>query len=107
MDDLMHGYTYIWEFDVPAENQREFERIYGPDGQWVALFCRASGFSGTLLLQDRTTPNRYLTIDRWRDEAAYRKFLDQFADEYAALDLTCEGLAERETSLGSYTEPQA
>jgi quinol monooxygenase YgiN len=98
------GYAYLWEFDVPSANQSEFERIYGPAGEWVEMFRRAPGYLGTHLLRDRSKATRYVTIDRWRDEQAYREFRTKYAVEYAALDLECEGLASLETSLGSYTE---
>jgi heme-degrading monooxygenase HmoA len=104
VETRLPGYTYLWEFDVALENQPNFERIYGPAGPWVALFRRAPGYLGTLLLHDRVTPMRYVTIDRWRDEPAYREFLARFAHEYHALDLACEGLAGREASLGSFSE---
>ena len=100
----MTGYTYLWEFDVPPENQPEFERIYGPTGRWVQLFCRAAGYLGTYLLRDRSKNTRFVTIDRWRDEQAYREFRTTYADAYAALDLECEGLASMETPLGTYIE---
>ena len=100
----MTGYTYMWEFDVPSGNQSEFERIYGPTGPWVELFRRAPGYLGTHLLRDRSKSTRYVTIDRWRDELAYREFRSKYTDAYAALDLESEGLASLETSLGSYIE---
>jgi heme-degrading monooxygenase HmoA len=100
----MQGYTYSWEFDVPPASQPDFEHASGPDGQWVALFRRAPGYLGTLLLHDRSLQNRYITIDRWRDEAAYRTFRARFANEYRGLDQARKGLASRETPLGTYRE---
>jgi hypothetical protein len=78
--------------------------IYGPAGPWVALFGRSPQYLETLLLRDKATPMRYVTIDRWRDEPAYRECRAMFAHEYHALDASCEDLAQRETSLGSYSE---
>jgi heme-degrading monooxygenase HmoA len=81
----------MWEFDVPSANQSEFEKIYGPTGPWVELFRRAAGYFGTHLLRDRSKSTRYVTIDRWCDELAYREFRSKYADAYAALNLECEG----------------
>lgn len=75
------GYAYLWEFHVRAESRDEFERHYGPEGSWAALFRRAPGYLGTHLLRDRATDGRYLTIDRWQSEAAYRAFHAQFSRE--------------------------
>ena len=96
------GFVVAWEFRVRAEAVAAFLRAYGPDGDWVALFRRGDGFVATELLADRAEPGRYVTLDRWRDEAAYRAFRERFAREYAALDAACEGWTTRETPLGAF-----
>jgi heme-degrading monooxygenase HmoA len=95
-------YAYVWEFDVDAAERERFERLYGPDGPWVALFRRADGYLGTELLRDRDLAGRYLTIDRWRDADAWSAFSARFGAEYAALDRECDGLASSERALGYY-----
>ena len=45
-------FTYLWRFDVRAEHIAEFERLYGPDGNWVALFRGGAGYRSTQLLAD-------------------------------------------------------
>lgn len=102
MSDPTGGYAYAWAFDVSAQGRAEFERHYGPQGTWVTLFRRAEGYVDTLLLRDLETAGRYLTIDRWQSEAAYRSFRVAFADEYAQLDLACEGFTRSEQSLGNF-----
>jgi heme-degrading monooxygenase HmoA len=98
------GYTYVWEFTVDESARAEFEREYGPDGRWVALFRSAPGYLESLLLRDEAIPGRYLTVDRWQSEAAYRAFRADFAVQYAALDRDCERLTQTEHALGSFTE---
>jgi heme-degrading monooxygenase HmoA len=100
----MSGYVYVWAFRVATQHRDAFEQAYGAGGAWTALFAQADGYLGTTLLADRTVAGRYLTIDRWRDEAAYRAFRERDAERYAALDRACEGLTEHEESLGSYFE---
>jgi len=97
-------YVYVWEFRVAPEREPEFVAAYGPAGTWAQMFRKAAGYIETLLLQDRSVPGRFLTIDRWSDEAAHERFVAQFRDEYRALDLACEPLTQHETSLGSYWE---
>jgi heme-degrading monooxygenase HmoA len=92
----------IWSFSVEPANQPRFESLYGPEGRWVQLFRRASGYLGTELLRDRADPTRYLTIDRWESADAFRDFRAKFASEYEALDRECEGLTARESALGEY-----
>jgi heme-degrading monooxygenase HmoA len=100
----MSGYSYVWEFEVRADRQAEFEAAYGPDGAWVALFREAAGYVGTLLLHDRERPLRYVTVDRWQSRREYLDFRARFAGRYAALDRQCEGLTTREQALGEYNE---
>jgi len=103
-DELNARYVYVWAFLIAPEHRAEFLRAYGPGGAWEALFQRADGFVGTLLLQDQADPNRYLTIDRWRSAAAHATFRARFAADYEALDRACERLSTQEQSLGEYWE---
>jgi heme-degrading monooxygenase HmoA len=101
---LLARYTYLWEFHVDRERREEFERHYGPNGCWAALFRRSPGYVETLLLRDPANPRRYITIDRWESEAAYRSFRARFAAEYTELDERCQCLTTQELSLGHYDE---
>src|SRR4051794_11553065 len=96
----MAEYAYVWEFLVTAAHQQEFERRYGADGEWVALFRQHAGYIDTRLFQDRADPLRYVTIDRWDDIEAYRAFRVESAALYEALDAACAGLTVDEVSLG-------
>src|SRR5208283_2581720 len=75
-------HVIVWEFVPKADCEAEFARIYGPGGQWAALFQRAPGFLGTELLRDEKRPERYVTVDRWASEAAFRQFRVQFGEQY-------------------------
>lgn len=101
------GYATLWEFLVQPARQAEFERHYAPDGSWAALFRQAPGYLGSQLLQDRSNPLRYVTIDRWTGIEAYRAFRRQFAEQYQALDRQFEGLMTHEAPLGEYGETAA
>lgn len=97
-------YSCVWEFIVRPETISEFERQYGMEGAWVALFRRSEGYVDTRLLRDRRREMRYLTVDRWRSELAYRQFRQDFAVDYARLDRECEHLTLQETPLGEFRE---
>lgn len=98
----MGRFSYVWEFDVPAEAETEFLAHYGPGGTWARLFRRAPGYLDTQLYRDRRLAGRYLTVDHWRDEAAFRAFRREFAAEFETLDRACEGLTRREAHLGDF-----
>jgi quinol monooxygenase YgiN len=93
-------YIILWEFTVAPEHVPAFEAAYGPAGSWVALFRRAPAYLGTELLTDRN--GRYLTLDRWRNRAAYDSFRRSATADYAALDAACESLTTTEREIGGF-----
>jgi heme-degrading monooxygenase HmoA len=60
----------------------EFERVYGPDGDWSRFFRTGAGYVGTELLRDLETPGRYLVVDRWEGREAYDAFVAANRDAY-------------------------
>jgi heme-degrading monooxygenase HmoA len=96
------SYEIVWSYDVGPDAREAFERAYGPTGDWARLFSRGEGFLEVVLLADAATPGRYVTIDRWRDEASFGRFIRQHGDAYAALDDALAGVSGRGTRLGGF-----
>jgi len=96
------NFTTIWEFQVKVELCSQFEKIYGPQGDWVQLFRRHPGYKGSVLLCDADHPGRYLTLDHWDSRESLHQFKRDHQAEYEALDKRCEHLTEREISVGSF-----
>jgi heme-degrading monooxygenase HmoA len=69
-------------FSYEARDTEEFERVYGPDGEWAQFFRRGRGYIGTELLRDLENPGRYLVIDRWESAEAYNAFVAAERDGY-------------------------
>ena len=92
-------FVRVWEYEVPGDQVAAFTVAYAADGPWAELFARADGFLGTELYRDAALAGRFLTIDRWRNEADWRSFLQAFASAYHSLDAELEGLAATERSL--------
>jgi len=69
-------------FSYEARDLEEFERVYGPDGEWAAFFREGRGFVGTELLRDVESPGRYVVIDRWESRDAYDAFVAARREEY-------------------------
>jgi heme-degrading monooxygenase HmoA len=95
-------FVYIWEYIVKAEKKSEFERVYGPDGEWVKLFKQGAGYLGTELHRDTSNTQRYLTVDYWASKKARDNFREKFAEEFTKLDKQCESLTEKENFLGDF-----
>jgi heme-degrading monooxygenase HmoA len=96
-------HVLVWQFRVRAGCEAEFERAYGPAGEWARLFARAGGYAGTELLRDAAAPGRYLTIDRWASAGDLDRFKADHRDDYEALDAACIEWTEEETALGAFT----
>ena len=90
----------VWEFRVKAGREAEFERRYGPEGDWAQLFRRSPAYHGTELLHDTADARRYLTVDRWESAKAFEAFKQRTAEAYEKLDRECEALTESEHCLG-------
>jgi heme-degrading monooxygenase HmoA len=95
-------FVAIWEFRVADGSASRFEQLHGTDGAWVRLFGRGAGYLGSELLRDVDHPGRYVTIDRWTSEDAYRAFRLGFDAEYRTLDEEGELLTDGEQPLGSF-----
>lgn len=92
----------IWEFVVKPEAVGRFEEVYGPDGAWAALFRRYPGFTGTRLLQDTDSRQRFLTVDSWESESRFAEMRRAAQEEYARLDAECENLTLSERQIGVF-----
>jgi heme-degrading monooxygenase HmoA len=98
------SYAYVWEFHVPLDLQSEFEQHYAPGGTWAQLFRSSAGYIETLLLKDKSSPSRYVTVDRWRDEETFQAFRSSFSQQYEQLDRECERLTVGEQLVGEFAE---
>lgn len=90
----------LWAYEVRSEARAAFERAYGPDGDWAALFGRAAGYLGTELLSGPRAS--YLTIDCWRTAADFDAFMAAYGADYEALDRAAQGWTTEERRLGTW-----
>jgi heme-degrading monooxygenase HmoA len=70
----------IFVYDV--SQPEEFERVYGPEGDWAQFFREGRGYVGTELLRDVEQPGRFLVVDRWESRDAYNTFVEQHRADY-------------------------
>jgi len=94
----------LWSFQVPTPLEAEFERVYGPAGDWARLFGRAAGYRGTKLLREARSSRRYLTEDSWQSAEDFDRFTAAHRVEYDALDARCEALTTDECLIGIFQD---
>lgn len=95
-------YVVIWEFEVKPEHRAEFERHYSGSGSWAQLFRKDPAYQHTQLLRDGRSPLRFLTVDTWQSEAAYRAFKEREHAEYQRLDAAFEAFTQSERLIGTF-----
>ena len=98
-------HVIVWAFEVKRGCGREFEKLYGPRGEWTRLFAKHSGYVGTELLRDANRAARYLTIDRWGSREAYDSFKKRSRAEYEGLNARGEALTRTERRVGRFETP--
>jgi heme-degrading monooxygenase HmoA len=98
-------FVVVWEYDVPAGSEDAFAELYGPRGEWVALFREYQGYLGTELLRGigAAPQARFVTIDRWASQAAYDAFLTAAEPRYAHIDARGDALTSAERCLGRFS----
>ncbi len=95
-------FVILWQFDIAEDKVAQFEATYGPNGSWSSLFALSPEYQGTELLKDAYVPGRYLTVDRWSSEEAFRAFRAQHDADYEALDRACDHLTAAESRIGAF-----
>lgn len=96
-------FVVLWQFDIAEDQSASFEAAYGPAGVWAKLFGASAEYLGTELLRDAYVPGRYVTIDRWSSEDAFRAFRAGHDAEYENLDRECDALTASESRIGAFT----
>ena len=96
------AYMYAWEYRVAEQHLAEFLGTYGAQGAWVALFRDAPGYRRTELHRDRRDPARFVTLDYWDSETAWRRFREERARELEELDARCDRLTLEEREIGRF-----
>jgi heme-degrading monooxygenase HmoA len=90
----------VFVYDV--SNAEEFERVYGPEGEWAQFFRQGRGYVGTELLRDLEQPGRFLVVDRWESGEAYNDFVERNRDEYMRRVDDTAFLYDRELRFGTF-----
>ncbi len=96
------SYMYMWEYHVNPNHINDFEKAYGPTGDWVQLFKKAEGYIETELHKDINNEGRYITVDYWQSKEFCMNFRDKFKNEFNEIDERCEAYTIKEISLGEF-----
>jgi len=94
----------VREFVVAEGRERDFQKIYGPNGIWPELLRRSEEYLGTDWKLESETERRYRVFDCWRSHWGFESFRAWYQREYERFNrlIASEHLLERETFLGSF-----
>ena len=93
----------MWQFDVKAGREDEFEQLYGVDGPWTAMNRHTRSYIGTSFLQDQNRPARYVVIEYWSEMLVAEQSKGTRKAAQAALDARRDELVASVEPLGVFT----
>ena len=88
----------IWQFDVKPGREKEFEELYGADGEWTALNRQTRSYLGSSFMRDQNQSARYLLVEYWSEMLVY----EQHRTTRVA---TIEQIEQRRAELVDVVEP--
>jgi heme-degrading monooxygenase HmoA len=94
----------LWEYEVKPGSEKDYEKVYGPEGDWARLFRRDRRYRGTRLLRDMERERVYVTLDYWESREAYEEFLKERKEEYDAIEKIGEALTRTERRMGWFED---
>lgn len=93
----------VWNFETVPDQNDEFERFYGADGEWTQLSRRSRSFLGSSFLKDIVRPEHYVLVEYWSEMLPYERHLVDLSDEIAALERSRDEMLVSTTPLGVFT----
>jgi hypothetical protein len=93
----------VWQFQVKAGKQREFERFFGADGEWSQLARRSRSFLGSSFLRDQANGTSYLLVEYWSEMVVYERHLKSAVNDIRTLEQRREDYCEAIMPLGIFS----
>ena len=92
----------VWQFDVKAGHNEEFEAFYGANGPWTSLSRRSRSYLGSSFMRDLAISSRYLVIEYWSEMVVYERHHADFQPETEALEQRRAMLVDSAEPLGLF-----
>jgi len=93
----------MWQFDVKKGREKEFESLYGADGDWTALNRQTRSYLGSSFLHDQNQPLRYVVIEYWSEMLVYEQHRTMRSEIVASIERRSAELVDGVEPLGIYT----
>jgi hypothetical protein len=93
----------MWQFDVKAGREDEFEQLYGVDGPWTAMNRQTRSYLGSSFLLDQNRSSRYILIEYWSELLVTESARGARAAAMAAVEASRAALIESVEPLGVFS----
>lgn len=93
----------MWQFDVKPGREKEFEQLYGVDGDWTQINRQTRSYLGSSFLRDQSSASRYVVIEYWSEMLVYEQHRVYRSDAVATLEQRSAELVESTEPLGIFT----
>ena len=93
----------MWQFDVKAGHETEFERLYGADGAWTAMNRHTRSYLGSSFLHDQSRSSRYIVIEYWSEMLVYEQHRTFRSAAIVSLEERSRTLVDSVEPLGVFT----
>jgi hypothetical protein len=93
----------VWQFDVKRGREKEFEELYGADGDWTALNRQTRSYLGSSFLRDQNRSLRYLLTEYWSEMVVYEEHRASRSALINSIEARRAELVDAVQPLGIYT----
>src|SRR3989442_16043131 len=93
----------MWQFDVQNGREREFEELYGVEGEWTAMNRHTRSYLGSSFLRDQNRSSRYIVIEYWSEMIVYEQHRTYRSAAMASFEARRTTVVESVEPLGIFT----
>jgi hypothetical protein len=93
----------MWQFDVKAGHEKEFEQLYGSEGAWTAMNRHTRSYLGSSFLNDQNLASRYVLIEYWSEMVVAEPARGVRGTAVAAFEQQRTALIESIQPMGVFT----
>jgi quinol monooxygenase YgiN len=93
----------VWQFQVKAGKQQEFERFFGADGEFTHLARRSRSFLGSSFLRDQASDTSYLLVEYWSEMVVYERHRQSFGVDIRTLEDRRQEYCDAVLPMGVFT----
>ena len=93
----------MWQFDVKAGREADFELLYGVDGEWTAINRKSRSYLGSSFLRNQNQPSRYIVIEYWSEMLVYEQHHKYRSSPAHAFEAQRSELVQAVEPMGVFT----